>query len=218
MNNRGKILYVLAALLLLGFGFFLWEYINNAKAWATDPGAPHISGSATVTDRTGKVLTDTQDALLRQAMVHWLGDKSGNIRAPAAEIQRPYNFLNGLYSYGGFRPKIRLTLQAELQKAALSALGEHRGTIAIFNFETGEILCAVSAPTFDPENPGDTVESMFHLTSQIARPYYDASLGIKVLDFTERLLKSVPIYCLTCNISEEAVETVFREIFPEEEW
>ncbi len=64
----------------------------------------------------------------------------------------------------------------------------------------------------------DTVESMFHLTSQIARPYYDASLGIKVLDFTERLLKSVPIYCLTCNISEEAVETVFREIFPEEEW
>ena len=161
MKNRGKILYVLAALLLLGFGFFLWEYINNAKAWATNPGAPHISGIATVTDRTGKTLTDTQDALLRRATVHWLGDKPGNIRAPAAEIQRPYDFLNGLYSYGGFHPKIRLTLLAELQKAALAALGEYRGTIAIFNYETGEILCAVSTPTFDPENPGKTVESMY---------------------------------------------------------
>ncbi len=161
MKNRGKILYVLAALLLLGFGFFLWEYANHAEAWATDPGAPHISGIATVTDRTGKVLTHTQDALLRQATVHWLGDKPGNIRAPAAEIQRPYDFLNGLYSYGGFHPKIRLTLQAELQKAALSALGEYRGTVAIINYKTGEILCAVSTPTFDPENPGDTVESMY---------------------------------------------------------
>ena len=161
MKNRGKILYVLAALLLLGFGFFLWEYVNYAEAWATYPGAPHIFGIATVTDRTGKTLTHTQDALLRQATIHWLGDKQGNIRAPAAEIQRPYDFLNGLYSYGGFHPKIRLTLQAELQKAALSALGEYRGTVAIINYETGEILCAVSAPTFDPEKPGGTVESMY---------------------------------------------------------
>ena len=63
----------------------------------------------------------------------------------------------------------------------------------------------------------DVVESMYHLANQINRPYFDAQLGLKILDFTERLLESVPVYCLACNISQEAVETVFREIFPEEE-
>lgn len=62
----------------------------------------------------------------------------------------------------------------------------------------------------------DTVDSMFHLTTQISRPYYDEALGIRTLDFTERLLERVPVYRLTCNISRQAVETVFHEIFPEE--
>ncbi len=59
----------------------------------------------------------------------------------------------------------------------------------------------------------DTVDSMFHLTSQICRPYYDEALGIQMLDFTERVQANVPVYCLTCNISHEAVMTVFNEIF-----
>ena len=63
----------------------------------------------------------------------------------------------------------------------------------------------------------DTVESYYNLSSQIARPYYDTRPGDKLLDFTERLLDTVPIYCLTCNISTEAVETVVREIFPQED-
>jgi len=63
----------------------------------------------------------------------------------------------------------------------------------------------------------DTMESYFNLTSQIARPYYDAALGVKVVEFTEHLLATVPIYCLTCNISQEAVETVIKTVFPQEE-
>lgn len=63
----------------------------------------------------------------------------------------------------------------------------------------------------------DTVEGMLNLTTQIARPYYDESLGVRVLDFTERLLVSVPIYGLTCNISHHAVETAFNAIFSQEE-
>lgn len=63
----------------------------------------------------------------------------------------------------------------------------------------------------------DTIESMFHLANQITRPYFDAELGLKILDFTERLLQSVPVYCLACNISQEAVDTVLHEIFPEED-
>lgn len=63
----------------------------------------------------------------------------------------------------------------------------------------------------------DPLRSYFYLTSQLARPYYDVNLGEKLVEFGERLLANVPIYCLTCNISTEAVETVIKELFPEEE-
>ncbi len=63
----------------------------------------------------------------------------------------------------------------------------------------------------------DTVDSMFYLTGQIARPYYDEALGICLLDFIERILVAVPIYRLTCDISRQAVETAFHALFPEEE-
>ncbi len=63
----------------------------------------------------------------------------------------------------------------------------------------------------------DTVEGMLHLTAQINRPYYDEALGVRTLDFTERLLRAVPLYCLTCNISQQAVDTAFDAIFQEEQ-
>lgn len=63
----------------------------------------------------------------------------------------------------------------------------------------------------------NALDSYFYLSSQIARPYYDASVGEKLIEFAERLLATVPIYCLTCNISHEAVETVYNELFSKEE-
>ncbi len=63
----------------------------------------------------------------------------------------------------------------------------------------------------------DTLDSYFNLSSQIARPYYDAKVGEKMIQFAERLLATVPIYGLSCNISPEAVETVVNEIFPQED-
>ncbi len=62
----------------------------------------------------------------------------------------------------------------------------------------------------------DTVDSMFQLISQMKRSFYDEALSISTLGFAERLLENVPIYGLSCDISREAVETVFHEIFPQE--
>ena len=63
----------------------------------------------------------------------------------------------------------------------------------------------------------NTLDSYFYLSSQIARPYYDVSVGEKLIEFAERLLATVPIYCLTCNISHEAVQVVHKELFSKEE-
>ena len=38
---------------------------------------------------------------------------------------------------------------------ALEALGSHKGTIAVYNYKTGEILCAVTTPTYDPDDVPD---------------------------------------------------------------
>lgn len=65
--------------------------------------------------------------------------------------------------------------------------------------------------------PLDTVEAYARLAAQIPRPYYDAALGLRTVEFIERLLASVPIYLLTCTISTQAVETVAQAVFPEEE-
>lgn len=62
----------------------------------------------------------------------------------------------------------------------------------------------------------EPVESMYRLTGQISRPFYDEAVGERVVDFSTRLLAAVPIYCLTCNISREAVDTVCHTLFPEE--
>ncbi len=47
---------------------------------------------------------------------------------------------------------LHLTLDADLQRAAYTALGEHRGAIVAMKPRSGEVLALVSKPSFDP-NP-----------------------------------------------------------------
>lgn len=94
-------------------------------------------------------------------MVHWLGDRYGYISAPAvsayAKHMAGYSAVTGLYSYSG-AGEARLTVSAQLQTAALKAMGDYKGTVSIYNYKTGEILCAVTTPTYDPDNVPDIQE------------------------------------------------------------
>lgn len=50
------------------------------------------------------------------------------------------------------RPKsLEITVDTELQRAALQALGANRGAVVALDPETGAVLAAVSSPSFDPE-------------------------------------------------------------------
>jgi hypothetical protein len=61
----------------------------------------------------------------------------------------------------------------------------------------------------------NTRDSIFSLMSQISRPYYDVNIGLKTMDVIEKLVKTVPIYRLHCNISEEAVDTAYQQMIKE---
>ena len=164
--RRSITILVLAAVLLGGVGFFVVEYFLNAGSWAIHQGSPHVYngtniGCGVVTDRDGTLLLDLNGGRvyaatqsLRESTLHWLGDRYGYINAPAlphySKELAGYNSITGLYSYSGDGQAI-LTLSGALQEAALKAMGDYKGTVAIYNYKTGEILCAVSTPTYDPD-------------------------------------------------------------------
>ena len=172
ITGRAGVVLVLVATLAAGFGFFLCEYMVESRNWVVTQGSPHVyvSGSdpkcGVVTDRNGLLLMDTRnekrftnDSLLRMSIVHWLGDRAGNVNAPIipgyAQYVFDYDLLNGVYQYGNSKGVITTTLSAEVQKTALEALGDYKGTVAVYNYRTGELICAVSTPTFDPDHVPD---------------------------------------------------------------
>ena len=168
---RAAALLLLILALAAGVVFFLGEYIAGAEDWVMFSGSPHVYssgklGTGVLTDREGILLTDLRDGrsystdeTLRKAALHWTGDRLGNISAPFMETYAAqllgYDFVNGLYAYGDNCGTVALTLSAEVQKIALEAMGDHKGTVAVYNYKTGEILCAVTTPTFDPDNVPD---------------------------------------------------------------
>ena len=167
--GRAAVVVLLAALLLAGFGFFVAEFAMEAADWAVFPGSPHVyyagnMGSGAVVDRDGILLLDMQEGrtyssaeAIRRSTLHWVGDQNGNISAPAVPSYSSqivgFDLLNGLYTYGGAGGVAELTLSVKVQSVALEALGGYKGTVAVYNYKTGEILCAVTTPTFDPLDP-----------------------------------------------------------------
>jgi peptidoglycan glycosyltransferase len=99
---------------------------------------------------------------IRASMVHWVGDRRGNINVPIfnhyAQALAGYDPLAGIYTYGNQLPVLEMTLSSQIQTAALEALGDYKGTIAVYNYKTGELLCAVSTPCFDPDNEPEITE------------------------------------------------------------
>ena len=171
VSQRAWALVALIAILLGGLGFFLGEFLINANAWVSHPNSPHLFGntgtaSGSVVDRNGEMLLTiggnssyAESKNVRKAMLHWLGDREGKITAPliagyADEMSR-YNLVNGLYSYSNEPGTIELTLSADIQAAALKAMGDKQGVVAVYNYKTGEVLCAITTPTYDPDNPPD---------------------------------------------------------------
>ena len=169
--RRASALVLLILVLIGGMGFFIYEYVTKADSWVVSVGSPHVYnsnniGCGQVVDRDGTLLLDmtssraySENVATRLSTLHWLGDRSGKISAPAisnyAKQMTGYNIMDGLYSYHGTGGQATLTISSQIQNIALEAMGDRKGTIGVYNYKTGEILCAVTTPTYDPDNVPD---------------------------------------------------------------
>ena len=171
VTKRTWLMSIFIVVLLLGMLAFLAEYLLNAGDWVAFSGSPHVYnsnnlGCGTVVDRSGTMLlnltesrTYAEDALTRKSTLHWLGDRLGFINASAvshyAGQMAGFDLFNGIYDASGDGGQEILTISAKAQNTALEALAGRKGTVAVYNYRTGEILCAVTSPTYDPDNVPD---------------------------------------------------------------
>lgn len=171
VSRRALFALALAAVLAVGTLAFCVKYAANAEKWVTFSGSPHVYTGTNLTggkiyDRSGVRILNTTDGrvystdeAVREATVHLLGDRYGYISAPLlgnfAEQMIGYDKITGLNEASKGTASARLTISAEVQKAALQALGSYHGAVGVYNYKTGEILCAVTSPSYDPDNIPD---------------------------------------------------------------
>ncbi len=169
IGKRAKALLLIVALLLGGWGAFFGEYLLYGAKWVAAEGNPH-GRRGIVTDAKGVLLRSFAEDLyadssaLRRSVVHWVGDRSGNIRTPVMARYKSkllgYDPLTGIYSFGG-QSLATLTLLSDAQIAAMKAMDGRKGTLAVYNYKTGAILCALSTPGIDPEGGEDEGEGRY---------------------------------------------------------
>lgn len=172
---RTFICLLIALLLVGGTGFFLYKYVTSADDWISFAANRHLYtngmlNKGRVLDKDGDVLVDTNggdwiyndSAAVRKATLHAVGDPGGMIGTGAVSVFANkitgYNFLTGAKtSFSGGRD-LFLTVDADVCAVAYDAMAGLNGTVGVYNYKTGEIICMVSAPSYDPKNPPEITD------------------------------------------------------------
>lgn len=175
-ERRAWICLALAIVLVAGVSLFGYRLTKDGGKWATFYGNTQIYtdgmiNRGTVTDRNGEQLLKctpdgieySDDYTTRVATVHAVGDTKGNIPSGAISVFKSqligYDLLNGTYDSTANGKSISLTIDASANREAYNALDGRTGTVGVYNWKTGEVVCMVSTPSFDPAYDMDEDES-----------------------------------------------------------
>lgn len=181
--NRAWAAMILAVALFIGIFTILLRYIRESEEWYLhhSNSAVYTNGrlnSGMVYDRSGTLLVDASDGrvypddeLLRRSTLHLLGDVQGNI--PDYMMDYYSNELTAYNLFGGAQSDqgvfMELTVNAQIQKTAYEALAGRKGTVGVYNYMTGEVLCMVSTPGFDPKTPEEVDDSEAYAGAYVNR-------------------------------------------------
>ena len=168
--RRAYVVYLLVAAFFAGLVFMVYSYAYHGKTWVTNRVNSHLytnrqlTQAGTVYDRNGEMLVTTKDgkriyndsSTVRKAVLHCVGDTEGYISTGVQTVYRSYligyDFVSGVYNTVKNKAgnDITLTIDAQVCKTAYEALGSKKGSVGVYNYKTGEVICMVSTPTFDP--------------------------------------------------------------------
>ncbi len=180
ITRRAIFLWIMCLLFVGGLGFMTFSLVTNSDNWVMKPYNRHIYkdgqlvAAGAIKDRNGVVLSETKDGKrvynedkdVRMSTLHVVGDTrnfiSTGVQSKFESELVGYNLFSGVYNINknGGGNDIRLTVDSEVNKVALKALGNKKGTIAVVNYKTGDIVSMVSTPTYDVNNvPSDINKS-----------------------------------------------------------
>ena len=157
IEKRTVICMALAILMAAVMLVFLIKYAAEGGKWASSAFNRHLYDSngilisGTVLDRDGDVLSSVENghrtyydgAEVRKATLHAVGDLYGKIGTGVlnafADKLTGYDLVNG--AFGAEQGSdLYLTIDARYNYEAYEALNGHAGTVAVYNYKTGEIL------------------------------------------------------------------------------
>jgi peptidoglycan glycosyltransferase len=188
VKSRSLSIYILVAVAILGMGIYVGRYIVFGSQWASQPFNQTvfqrgILNIGVVTDRNGVILAGVTDGKrtfasnteVRRSTFHVVGDLEGNVGTGAliafASDLTGYNLITGSYSLLSPGNTVELTIDSDLNAIAHRSLDGRRGVVLVSNYKTGEILCMVSNPSFDPANPPDAA-----VISALVDPYVNHAI------------------------------------------
>jgi len=171
LEKRAVMCLILAGVLLAGLGFYVTKWVMYGSEWVSFAANKHVYTDGRI--NTGSIYDENGDLLLkntesgkpeyndssavRKATLHAVGDIDGNIltganRAFSGKLVG-YNPVTGTYSTQDKGRKLYLTINAEVCKTANKALNGRKGAVMVYNYKTGNVICMVSSPNYDPSDP-----------------------------------------------------------------
>lgn len=175
INARTVICLFLAVILMAGTLIYIYNFFIEGSTWVSFPSNRHLYtdgklNSGKVMDRHGTILADcnpgaviyNKNSSIRKSTLHTVGDQEGRIGVGALSRfsgkLTGYNFITGAKPVFSGERQLYLTLDADVCQTAYQALNGKNGTVGVYNYKTGEIICLVSTPTFDPTKPPEIKE------------------------------------------------------------
>lgn len=193
IEKRAIMCLLLAFVLLTGVGIFSYRYVAHGDDWASYEGNRDVYNEGDLSkgklyDTNGTLLMQNtpdgmifnDDASVRTALMHITGDKDNNISTGANRAFTDeligYNLINGVYSLNNAGKDVTLTLDADICATAYEALAGRSGTVGVYNYKTGEILCMVSSPTYDPTDPPSEPEDGVYINRFTSATFVPGSI------------------------------------------
>ena len=162
--NRATAALLIAAALIVGMCTYVVRYARSGEDWANFSASAGVSSqgkviAGTVTDRDGTVLAHAEnseknyaeDERVRISTLHIVGDFAGKIGTGVLRVFSDtlsgYNPVTGVT---GDAATLALTIDADINALAYEAMAGRPGAVLVSNYKTGEIICMVSTPGYDP--------------------------------------------------------------------